>query len=159
MFARKRKKRTHPKVLLQRALLIKAAVVAAVLIPASALIPTWDSLSSEGRFADAVKKMAQNPQMTVLRDNEIRSAVQAVARTHGFHIEFEDIFVEYIQRDKETNMILPSKLGYTLHMILPLFGLLPWPVMAVRSFAVAAQTGEARMGNTPERSIGGDSLQ
>jgi hypothetical protein len=117
-----------------------SVIVGTLLVALSGVAPTVPVLMLESQLADAVEGFANSPEIMRLDDSSIRSRVQQLARSYGFHIEFDDVFVRYLSSSQEASSTgsfpPPTNLGYTLPMELPLFGLLRRSVVGLRYFPI-----------------------
>jgi hypothetical protein len=117
-----------------------SVVVGTLLVALLGVAPTVPVLIAESQLADAVEGFASSAEIMKLDDTSIRSRVQQLARNHGFHIEFDDVFVRYLSSSQgapgSASLPPPTNLGYTLPMELPLFGLLRRSVVGLRYFPI-----------------------
>lgn len=111
-----------------------ATVVACALV-VLATLPVVPVLLRERVLAEGLQQLAQNPRLAYASDSDIRKQVQQLARKHDFFLGFEDVFVQYAAGDAAL-LEPPVKLGYALPMSLPVAGVFPVSVSAVRVFDV-----------------------
>lgn len=101
-----------------------------------AFVPTLPMLVSEMRLSNDVEQLGKSGDLRGITDGSLRTSIQVLARKRGLHIEFEEMFVQYLERREGENVLQPARLGYALPLELRLFGVLPWRVVAVRLFVV-----------------------
>jgi hypothetical protein len=106
-------------------------------IATAALAPLLPVLMAEARLSDEVERLCETKGLQNLDDGVLRSRLQALARKQGFHLEFGDIFLQYLGKTQDEKLPSPSRIGYTLPMELRLFGFVPWRVVAVRLHVVS----------------------
>lgn len=112
----------------------------------AAFLPCAKILYKERELAETIKKFAHTefaptPQSQAWSDDRLRGRVQTLARAAGFALAFEDVFVRYAA-DKNQTFEKPAKVGYTLSVVVPLFGFIDVPLLVVRVFDVSIVTLE-----------------
>lgn len=102
-------------------------------------------LLAERHLASDVATFAAGGETLDLSDGEIRTRVQQLARKRGFHLEFQNVFVEYEAAGIDVSLAQPRKVGYTLPIGLPIIGIWEWPLVAVRVYPVlSASLGDSQ---------------
>lgn len=99
-------------------------------------------LFRERNLADRVQKFSLGKAILTLDDYTLRSQLQKFAREEGFHIEFEDVLIEYALVDAN----LPGfcgrpvvRIGYILSFSLDFLWFLSVPITSSRVFPVGVR--------------------
>lgn len=118
--------------------------------------PAFGVLFRERQLAEELKTASRSPRFARADDAALRRSVQTMARVQGFHIEVRDVVIVYAPgsasrpgapgalsaealvpaspRGQASGIQSPVRVGYTLPLLLPFFGVFEVPLMAVRLF-------------------------
>ncbi len=118
---------------------ILALLLTVILGFVAAFAPTLPTLVAEARFSNAVENLGKSADFRGITDGALRTRMQGLARERGLHIEFEEMFIQYLGKRHNETMPQPSRLGYSLPLELRLFGFLPWRIVAVRLHVVQGE--------------------
>jgi hypothetical protein len=120
--------------------------VALAILTALCLGPCLPVLWKERALAEDFRSFATGPmshskEWINANETQLRQQGQRLARAKGFHLPLHDVVLVYPAQFPKPNLddpfVKPKNFGYTLSIPLPMFGVFPYTVQAVRVFPVS----------------------